>query len=50
MAKVTTGEELDHLPSGQIFGMAVTEPEPTKLEIFKNTQTVVKINDEQVKN
>lgn len=29
MAKVATGQKLDRLPPGKIFGMSVTEPKST---------------------
>ncbi|XP_012538336.1 doublesex and mab-3 related transcription factor 3, truncated [Monomorium pharaonis] len=39
MAKVATGQKLDRLPPGKIFGMSVTEPKST-VEHNENTTTV----------
>lgn len=36
MAKVATGQKLDRLPPGKIFGMSVTEPNSTQLSTPNN--------------
>lgn len=50
MAKVTTGEKLERLPQGQIFGMRITEPESqNSKKSFENEVSVSSTNQTEVK-
>lgn len=41
MAKVATGQKMDRLPPGKIFGMAVTEPNPTQLPVATESSATI---------
>lgn len=47
MAKVATGQKLDRLPPGKIFGMAVTEPNPTSLSTSSSITTESSVSEEK---